>query len=635
MSYKKSKGSVTNRRQGQISVPGAFLILRILVILCGLTCLGLFFQPGAYAQEVDTILIQPPELIGFPSLSFQVKLPIMSGQALHDLDVSAMSVFEDENPVQVTSFTEDYHGIHFTLVINGGREMDLRDHDGVSPYQKMSEVLIDWTESRVFRGEDAWSLVTSDGILIRNQALNSDWVAALQDYQPNFRNMEPKMASLEGAIQFAQERMVPFGVDKVLLYLTPPPTSDQIDRINNLASEARLHGIYVNVWMVGDEMFLDHARGRALISLADSTGGQFFYYNGMGDIPDPSAYLDQLGQVSTLTYQSRIQATGTYSLQVELDFDDGVIAGKSAPFYIEVHPPQPVLISPPRTITHVLSSEDESIPGGYSSAPIKIHFMVQFSDKYPREIVISRLYVDGRLENETSEPPFDMLTWDTSTVRESGEYVIQVEVFDSLGLSARTILSPVQMDVIQPESEPQLSSQEIGITVSGILLVLATLLFLVWLARRYSMFTWIKNIQVRGTSKQQSEEGHVFNRDVDRITARLIPLKAFEQDYERDGLQITPSKTIIGSDRDQADIVCGDVDIAPQHACLVIEQGHYWIKDLGSSSGTWLNETVVGTEPVQVKPGDLIYFGNLGFRFTIIDDEAPSKVVVTNYEPIL
>jgi hypothetical protein len=68
--------------------------------------------------------------------------------------------------------------------------------------------------------------------------------------------------------------------------------------------------------------------------------------------------------------------------------------------------------------------------------------MMAFPDGYPREVIASRFYINGNIVNVNGKPPFDVLTWEISTHIEPGEYVIQAEVEDSLGLSARTRLPP-------------------------------------------------------------------------------------------------------------------------------------------------------------------------------------------------
>lgn len=51
-----------------------------------------------------------------------------------------------------------------------------------------------------------------------------------------------------------------------------------------------------------------------------------------------------------------------------------------------------------------------------------------------------------------------------------------------------------------------------------------------------------------------------------------------------------------------------DQQVSRQHACLSYEDGQYWIQDLHSKRGTWLNEQLIKTKTI-VHPGDFIRIG--------------------------
>ena len=98
--------------------------------------------------------------------------------------------------------------------------------------------------------------MTNEGLGIADASEAVSWITALDAYQPNLRQLEPGLTSLQEAIQMLQQAEATFGVDKALLYLTPPPTPDQITGVNTLAEQARQAGIQVNVWMVGEAYYL-------------------------------------------------------------------------------------------------------------------------------------------------------------------------------------------------------------------------------------------------------------------------------------------------------------------------------------------------------------------------------------------
>src|SRR5678815_1704581 len=53
----------------------------------------------------------------------------------------------------------------------------------------------------------------------------------------------------------------------------------------------------------------------------------------------------------------------------------------------------------------------------------------------------------------------------------------------------------------------------------------------------------------------------------------------------------------------------GDPSLSRRHAEVFLEGGYAFIRDLGSSNGTWVNGQMVGAQPVQLMPGQTIYLG--------------------------
>jgi hypothetical protein len=632
-----SRPLTRKHHQGWLTIPGGFYLRLVTAILVWMIIIGLVNTLAVHGQGIDSLIVLPPDDTAFPILSLQFTVKDDPGISIDDLDLADLTVFENGRRVTALALEQQQVGVHFTLVINGDRRFDLRDAQGNSPYQQIQTVLADWVGWRRFGPEDTLTLVTQQSTPISNTIDRNAWLEALENYEPDFRNMAPDLVSLETSLRLAEERVVPFGVDKVLLYITPPPLLEEINGLTTLAEVARLAGIQVNVWMLGEEFFLTNAQGGALIDLAARTGGEFFYYTGVEALPDPETYLEGLGVAYTLQYESGIRETGTYTIQVVADLPGGEVRGESGEFYLDVQPPKPILLSPPAVIVR---APPRNWQGGLDALiPVSrvIEFLLEFPDHYPRDLVVSRLYVDGQMVDQRDEDPFTTLTWDLTSLVETGEHVLYVEVEDSLGLMGETILTPIQIEVQLPEPEPPLSNQQLGLIVIGIILTGTAILLIIWTTRHFLQSNLAHRMAKRifDIGRKPGTAGYKRPEQVGKILATLIPLDDPGFDQAHKAIPITRSQTAFGSDPERVDQVLEGKDIARLHARLRVKDGVFWLNDVGTDGGTWVNYAVIGRELVQLHPGDLIHFGLLGFRFTIIDASSPPAATVSKFEPYI
>jgi pSer/pThr/pTyr-binding forkhead associated (FHA) protein len=70
--------------------------------------------------------------------------------------------------------------------------------------------------------------------------------------------------------------------------------------------------------------------------------------------------------------------------------------------------------------------------------------------------------------------------------------------------------------------------------------------------------------------------------------------------------------TTIGR-HDENSIAIDDGFISGSHAELVFDQGVWWLQDLGSTNGTFVNDQEVRSR-VRVSNGDIVQFGRVQFR---------------------
>ena len=95
--------------------------------------------------------------------------------------------------------------------------------------------------------------------------------------------------------------------------------------------------------------------------------------------------------------------------------------------------------------------------------------------------------------------------------------------------------------------------------------------------------------------------------------ARLIVVKSSSPDLNcGDAFDI--DRDIVLGRIGSSDIVIRDTFTSSKHARVFTRTGHYWLEDLGSTNGTFLNEVLV-EQPVILADKDIFRVGGVTFQF--------------------
>jgi hypothetical protein len=73
-------------------------------------------------------------------------------------------------------------------------------------------------------------------------------------------------------------------------------------------------------------------------------------------------------------------------------------------------------------------------------------------------------------------------------------------------------------------------------------------------------------------------------------------------------LDFVNNRVYIGRDP-QCGLATQEPSLSRRHAEVFVEGGYAYIRDLGSSNGTWVNGQLVGSQPVPLMPGQTVYLG--------------------------
>jgi pSer/pThr/pTyr-binding forkhead associated (FHA) protein len=102
-----------------------------------------------------------------------------------------------------------------------------------------------------------------------------------------------------------------------------------------------------------------------------------------------------------------------------------------------------------------------------------------------------------------------------------------------------------------------------------------------------------------------------------RAAVSQIPSLTLDPEPQADleSFHFTQPTAVVGRDP-ACDCLLADKTISGQHARLTYEMTQWWVEDLQSTNGTFLNQQSIST-PVVLTSGDELRFGQLAFRVII------------------
>ncbi|HEY8491544.1 MAG TPA: FHA domain-containing protein [Dehalococcoidia bacterium] len=63
-------------------------------------------------------------------------------------------------------------------------------------------------------------------------------------------------------------------------------------------------------------------------------------------------------------------------------------------------------------------------------------------------------------------------------------------------------------------------------------------------------------------------------------------------------------------------VVLDEPAVSSRHAVISLNGRHWYLRDLESTNGTWVNRKRLGAQPVRLQDGDIIQLGRVALRFT-------------------
>jgi hypothetical protein len=616
--------------------------------------LGVLSGPAG-AQEGAQVRLAPIETEEFPQISSYLDIRTPEGGFVFGLESQDVHIIEDGIRLPVTDLALLHSGSQFVLAVSPGQAFDIRDVQGLTRYDYLSQALLDWASSRIGSTVDDLSIVLAGGPETTHISEIERWMAVLDSYTPTGLEVDPDFDVLARAIDIAADPTKNPGMGRVVLFITSLPEQDVSVGLQSLAARASQQGVRIIVWMVASSELFASPGAEQLLNLSELTGGTLFAYSGQEPIPSPEEYLEPLRSTYSIAYQSNITTSGPHQVNAEVNLSGQVFSSPAQEFDLEVLPPNVAFISPPMEImrTHPEGDESDSQLLQPNSQPLEL--LIEYPDGYPRSIKETRLLVDGVVEQVLTAEPFERFTWDLSEYASEGEHILQAEVEDIIGLSAKTVETSVRViigntspGVLRIISQNKTMIAVLLVAISGAILLLV---LVVGGRLRPGVFRELRRqnnksdpvtqpvpLKQEQPSQPQSSWINRIHWPRRRVStkayAHLITLTDSNQEDSSPPISITSSKVTFGRDPDQATHVLDDASVEALHTSLYREkEGTFRLADEGSTAGTWVNYTQVLDGGTYLEQGDLIHIGRVGFRFVLRDPKKVRKPVQKPEEP--
>ena len=634
-----------------------FLILLIVGILLSIV-------PGAQAQQNSaSVILYNADANTFPTVTAYVDVFDAQKIFASGLQPEAVSAIENGQPLPVDSFLEVAIPLQLVVAVNQGDALDARDANSITRFQRVSQVITQWAESRPADLPDDLSLVSQAGPVI-NHASAAEFVVGLSGFQPDMRTAIPNLQSLVTALDVVGAQTPRLGMKRAVLFITPQmENADLAASLEPLIQRAVEANIRIFVWYVDANTTFTNTSAAIFNNLAIQTGGSMFQYSGTERFPDLEAYFSGLRRTYMLSYTSRLSTSGEYSLAVQANVpSSGTVTSGEQRFALDIQPPNPFLVTTAMQITRQAPEEDPFNTEMLLPETQELEIIIEFPDGHPRQLTRTTLYVDGAIVDENTSEPFDVLTWDLKAYSSSGEHQVMVEAVDVLGLSKTSMPVPITVTVIKPPSGPLalLAKYRTPITFGAIILA-GLVLFLILLSGRVRLPTLRKvREERRAQNDPLTQPIHVVaeepittpdakkkaakRRTLSKKTAAdsksnvdaaasFIRLNPDGQFAAVPPIPLAEKEIVLGTDPVQCTLVMDDPSLSSVHARIrQTDDGGYLLQDNNSIGGTWVNYEPVQRDGYRLKHGDMVNFGQLAYRFMLKTPPPKSspKVIVQN-----
>ena len=647
---KKSMKRKSHRKLKNIS---KFIFL---LALCGLI-LGLA-APAAAQDEQPAwwLLPSPPDTSQFPLIQLHLEIYDTAGNSIPDLKKEEISILENGVELPLEELQRIEPGVQIIVAANNAPSL-ANFVGGATLFDRLRIALRDWASRQPAGTPDDFSIASNSGLLAVRLQDPQQWVKAIEDFVPNLRESQPSVISFSQALELATDPNKNPRMKRSILYITTVPTAAEQEALPNLAERAAQLGVQVNVWLVATAGVVNTPQVQPLQQMAAITGGQFFLFTGREELPNLDVYLEPIRYQYQLGYTSQIIQSGSQNLTVRMQRGDLTASSDGLEFSLTVLPPNPIFLSPPVDILRnwTVSEGQPDEEALLQPLVVSIPILIEFPDGLPRPVRRTQLLVDGVVQVENTQPPFDIFFWSLAPYAESQRVMIQAHIEDSLGLENVSIETAVQISIVPKQMSfiEKLATRRWPVILAIVVLAALILLSVLYLARR------------RLATKKRREERRAYRDPLtqpvpirqeepaqpmqqtptveparDKISwaisklkapARLMQLDAEGNPVRGSTIPLDKDQITFGKDAKQVTCLLDSASVSGIHARFFRSaDGQYMLADAGSVAGTWINYVPAPLEGLPLQHGDVVHFGKMAFRFELSNPPKQTRLKVVS-----
>ncbi|MBL8063791.1 MAG: FHA domain-containing protein [Anaerolineales bacterium] len=623
---------------------------------------GASVPASAQGQISASVTVYNVDTATFPAVTSYVDVFDSTGIFASGLKPEAVSVIENGQPLPAVSFIEMAIPMQMTVAVNQGSALDARNANGISRYQRVAQIIMQWAQARPTDLPDDLSLVSQAGPVI-NHANPTDFLVGLEGFEPDMRAATPNLQSLVTALDVVNAQTPRVGMKRAILFITPQMQDANLAAaIEPLIQRAVENKVRIFVWYVDANTTFTTTSAAIFNNLAIQTGGSMFQFSGEERFPDPEAYFSALRRIYLLSYISRVKGSGEQSLSLQVNLPTaGLVSSPDQKFNLNIQPPNPFPVAPVLQITRQAPADDPFNTEVLLPETQEIEIIVEFPDGFIRPLARTTLYVDGVIADENTAEPFDKFSWDLKAYTSSGAHQITVEAVDVLGLSKTSMPIPVVVTVVKPPSGPTafLAKYRTPLTFGAILLA-GLVLFAILLSGRLRFLSLravqeerrvqndpltqpIKALveQPEPAAKEKTKKRRTQPRKTEAASKSIIEAAASLIRIQADGqfaafppIPLNGKEVVIGTDPVQCTQILDDPSISSVHARIrLTDDGGYLLQDGHSVAGTWVNYEPLPREGYRLMHGDMVNFGQLMYRFMLRNPQPNPTPKITLLTP--